>query len=100
MLDTVILKRGNMVEIRKFYNLINIAIMKSLASIKCLPDYNELKPRFDYDDHIIPRIDHTQYEDAHNAYKQYGRTLLLYLQKTGNNTKQFSTTTSHQTIRE
>ena len=68
-------------EIRQFYNIINTAIMTSLASMKFLPDYDDLTEMFDYNNHIIPQSDHTQYEDAHNAYKQSGRTLLLHLQK-------------------
>ena len=81
MLDTIILKGDNVMEIRQFYNLINTAIMTSLASMKFLPDYDDLTTTFDYESHIVPPSNHTQFEDAQNAYKQYGRTLLLHLQK-------------------
>ena len=47
----------------------------------CLPEYDELKAIFDYYDHVIPPTDHTQYEDAYNAYKKYGNVLLLHLLK-------------------
>lgn len=47
-LDTIILKGDNVMEIIQFYNLINTAIMTSIALMVFLPDYNELKPRFDY----------------------------------------------------
>lgn len=30
---------------------------------------------------IVPPTNHNQYEDTHNAYTQYGRNILLYLQK-------------------
>ena len=81
MLDTIILKGDNVMEIRQFYNLINTAIMTSLASMKFLPDYDDLTTTFDYESHIVPPSNHTQFEDAQNAYKQYGRTLLLHLHK-------------------
>ena len=70
MLDTIILKGDNLTKIRQFYNLVNTAIMTSLASMEILLDYDELKPRFDYYDRLILPTDHTQYKDANNQYKQ------------------------------
>ena len=46
-----------------------------------LPDYDDLAARFDYGSNIVPPTNHTQFEDAHNACKQCGRTLLLHVQK-------------------
>ena len=59
MLDTIILKGDNVMEIRQFYNLVNTEIMTSLALMNVLPDYDELKPRFYYYGHIILPTDHT-----------------------------------------
>ena len=56
-------------EIRKFYDLVNTTRMTSLASMKFLPDYDELSAAFDYNNHIITPPDHTQYEDAYSAFK-------------------------------
>ena len=81
MVDTITLKGDTMIEIMKFYNLVNTAIMTSLASMRFLPDYDELTAKSDYESHIVRQTNHTQFEDAHNAYKQYERTLHSHLQK-------------------
>ena len=57
-----------------------IALLTHL-SMKFLLEYDALSAVFDYYDRIIPQPDHTQYKDAYNAFKHYGRTLLLHLQK-------------------
>ena len=77
MLETITLNGDNVMEIRQFYDIINTKMTKSLLSMKFLPDYDDLTATFDYSDNIIPPPDHTQYDDAYSASKQYGRTLLL-----------------------
>ena len=55
--------------------------MTSLASMKFYAKYDDLKPKFDHYNHVVPPKDHTQYEDAYIAHKQYGNVLLLHLSK-------------------
>ena len=80
MLERSILKGSNVMPICQFYILINTVMMISLASMKFLPDYADLTAPFDYESHIVPPNNHTQYGDAYSTYKQYGRILLLHLQ--------------------
>ena len=81
MLEPIVLKGDNVMQIRQFYNQINTALMTSLASMKFYPEYDDLKPGFEHYNHVVPPKDHTQYEDACNAHKQYGNVILLHLMK-------------------
>ena len=80
MLSQVKLGGDKIADVKRFYNNINVVMMTTLSSMHFLPEYKALTDTFDPVTHILPPTLHTQYEDAVNAYKQYGRALLLHLQ--------------------
>ena len=81
LLSNIKLEGDKMLDIKKFYEEINMTLMTTLSSMTCLPEYKELTATFDIGAHLIPPEIHTQHSAARNAYKQFSRTLLLHLQK-------------------
>ena len=81
LLFPIKLEGDKMMDIKKFYEEINVTLMTTLSSMVCLPEYKELTSAFDIATHLVPPEIHTQHIDARNAYKQFSRTLLLHLQQ-------------------
>ena len=81
LLSPIKLDGDKMMDIKKFYEEINVAMMTTLSTMIFLPDYKDLTSSFDIRSHLIPPSVHTQNSDAENAYKQFIRTLLLHIQK-------------------
>ena len=54
-------------------------MMAALSSMYFLLRYASLTDIFDPDNYILPPTLHTLYEDTMNAYKQYGRAIILLL---------------------
>ena len=79
MLSQVKVGGDKIADVKRFYNNINVVMMTTLSSMHFLPGYKALTDTFDPATHILPPTLHTQYENAVNAYRQYGRALLLHL---------------------
>ena len=60
-------------DVKSFYNNSNVVMMTALSSVHFLSEYTALTDTFGPEFNILPPNLHTQYEDAVNAYKQYGR---------------------------
>ena len=81
LLSPIRLDGDKMLDIKKFYEKINVTLMTTLSSMFCLPQYKDLTSTFDIAIYPIPPEIHTQHIDARNAYKQFSITLLLHLQQ-------------------
>ena len=80
LLSPIKLDGDKMMDIRKFYEEINVAMMTSLSTMTFLPGYKDLTISFDIRSHSISPSVYTQNSDTENAYKQFSRTLLLHIQ--------------------
>ena len=56
-----------MLDIKKFYDEINVTLMTTLSYMLCLPEYKDLTSIFDIEAHLIPPTVHAQHIDATNA---------------------------------
>ena len=59
-----------MIDIKIFYEEINMTLMATLSSMTCLPEYKELNFTFDIGAQLIPLEIHTQHSAARNAYPE------------------------------
>ena len=81
LLHSIVLKGDTIMEVKQFYNSINMAMMTSVAAMTFFPAYEMLTKGFDPKAHIVPPLTHPQYNDAENAYVQYSNALRLHLQE-------------------
>ena len=59
LLSPIRLEGDKMMDIKKFYEEINVTLMTTLSSMVCLPEYKDLSSTFDIATHLIPPEIHT-----------------------------------------
>ena len=59
LLSSIRIEGDNMLDVKKFYEELNVTLMTTLSSMFCLPEYKDLTSIFDIAPHLIPPDIHT-----------------------------------------